>query len=147
MTTEKTITLTLWTFVGKVISLLFNTLSRSVIVFLPRSKRILISWPQLPSALSLEPKRIKSVTNAYVPLSPDNFFLSFLLGSLLALCFNYYLKVMSLLLHHRPPDFYFNCLLKNPTKNPTAFLFSQVVYKNNFIYSLSKQIHDSINHP
>ena len=62
MTTGKTIALTILTFVGKVISLLFNTLSGFVIAFLPRSKRLLISWLQLPSAMTLEPKKIKSVT-------------------------------------------------------------------------------------
>ena len=55
MTTGKTIALTRWTFVGKVISLLFNMLSRLVITFLPRSKRLLISWLQSPSAVILEP--------------------------------------------------------------------------------------------
>ena len=62
MTTGKTIALTRWTFVGKVMSLLFNMLSRLVITFLPRSKRLLISWLQSPSAVILEPKIIKSVT-------------------------------------------------------------------------------------
>ena len=62
MTTGKTIALTRWTFVGKVMSLLFNMLSRLVIVFLPRSKCLLISWLQSPSAVILEPKKIKSVT-------------------------------------------------------------------------------------
>ena len=56
MTTGKTIALTRWTFVGKVLSLLFSMLSRLVIAFLPRSKRLLISWLQLPSAVILEPK-------------------------------------------------------------------------------------------
>ena len=55
MTTGKTIALTRWTFVGKVMSLLFNMLSRSVITFLPRSKHLLISWLQSPSAAILEP--------------------------------------------------------------------------------------------
>ena len=62
MTTGKTIALTLWTFVSKVMSLLFNMLSRLVIAFLPRSNHLLISWLQLPSAVILEPKKIKSVT-------------------------------------------------------------------------------------
>ena len=62
MTARKTIALTRWTFVGKVISLLFNMLSRLVIAFLPRSKHLLISWLQSPSAVVLEPKKIKSVT-------------------------------------------------------------------------------------
>ena len=56
MTTGKTIALTTWTFVGKVISLLFNMLSRLVITFLPRSKRVLISWLQSPSAVKRTPK-------------------------------------------------------------------------------------------
>ena len=60
MTTGKTIALTRWTFVGKVMSLLFSMPSRLVITFLPRSKRLLISWLQSPSAVILEPKKIKS---------------------------------------------------------------------------------------
>ena len=62
MTTGKTIVLTRWTFVGKVMSLLLNMLSRLVITFLPRSKRLLISWLQSPSAVILEPQKIKSDT-------------------------------------------------------------------------------------
>ena len=62
MTTGKTIALTRWTFVGKVMSLLFNMLSRLVITFLPRGKCLLISWLQLPSAVILEPHKIKSAT-------------------------------------------------------------------------------------
>ena len=62
MTTGKTIALTRWTFVGKVMSLLFNMLSRLVITVLPRSKCLLISWLQSPSAVILEPKKRKSVT-------------------------------------------------------------------------------------
>ena len=62
MTTRKTIALTRWNFVGKVISLLFNMLSRLFIPFLPRSKRFLISWLQSPSAVIFEPRKIKSVT-------------------------------------------------------------------------------------
>src|SRR5574337_199240 len=60
MTTGKTMALTRWTFVGKVMSLLLNMLSRLVITFLPRSKRLLISWLQSPSAETLEPPKIKS---------------------------------------------------------------------------------------
>ena len=60
MITGKTIALTRWTFVGKVMSLLLNMLSRLVITFLPRNKRLLISWLQSPSAVILEPKKIKS---------------------------------------------------------------------------------------
>ena len=59
MTTGKTITLTRWTFVGKVMSLLLNMLSRLVITFLPKSKFLLISWLQSPSAVILEPRKIK----------------------------------------------------------------------------------------
>ena len=66
MTTEKTIALTRWTFAGKIMSLLFNMLSRLVINFLPRSKRLLISWLQSPSAVSLEPRKIKSATASTV---------------------------------------------------------------------------------
>ena len=61
MTTGKNIALTRWTFVGKVMSLLFNMLSRLVITFLLRNKLLLISWLQLPSAVILEPKEIKSI--------------------------------------------------------------------------------------
>ena len=68
MTTEKTITLTRWTFF-KVMSLLFNMLSRLVIAFLQRSKRLVISWLQPPSAVILELKKIKSPTVSTVPPS------------------------------------------------------------------------------
>ena len=67
MTTGKTIALTIWTFVSKVISLLFNTLSRFVIAFLPKSKHLLISWLQSPSTVILEPMKIKSVTVSTLP--------------------------------------------------------------------------------
>ena len=66
VTTGKTIALTRRTFVGKVTSLLFNMLSRLVITFLPRSKRLLISWLQSPSAVILEPPKIKSLTISIV---------------------------------------------------------------------------------
>ena len=73
MTTGETIALTRWTLVGKVMSLLLNMLSRLVIAFLPRSKRLLISWLQSPSSEILEPKTIKSATfhcfPIYFPLS------------------------------------------------------------------------------
>ena len=62
MTTGKTVALTIWTFVGKVMSLLFNMLSRFVIAFLPRSKHLLISWLQSLSIVILESKEIKSLT-------------------------------------------------------------------------------------
>ena len=65
-TTGKTIALTRWTFVSTVISLLFNILSRLVMIFLLRSKRLLISWLQSPSAVILEPQIIKSVTVSIV---------------------------------------------------------------------------------
>ena len=66
MTTGKTIALTIQTFVSKVISLLFNMISRFVIASLPRSKHLLMSWLQSPSAVILEPKKIKSVTVSIV---------------------------------------------------------------------------------
>ena len=66
MTTGKTITMTRQTFLGKVMTLLFNTLCRYVIAFLPRSKCLLISWLQSPSAVILEPKKIKYVTVSIV---------------------------------------------------------------------------------
>ena len=69
MTTGKTIALTIQMFVGRVISLLFNMLSRLVISFLPRIKHLLISWLQSLSSGILEPKKIKSVTVSIVPLS------------------------------------------------------------------------------
>ena len=71
MITGKTTALTRWTFVGQVISLLFNMLSRLVIAFLPRSKHLLISWLQSLSAMILECKKIKSVTVSVV--SPSIF--------------------------------------------------------------------------
>ena len=84
MTTGKTIALTRWTFVDKVMSLLFNVLSSLVITFLPRSKRLLISWLQSPSAVILEPKKIKSVIVSIVPpsichvvMGPDDVILVF----------------------------------------------------------------------
>ena len=66
MTTGKTIALTRWTFIGKLMSLLFNMLSRFVIAFLPRSKHLLISWLQSPSAVILEPKKLKSMLLNFV---------------------------------------------------------------------------------
>ena len=68
MTTRKTIALTRWTFVGRVMSLLFNMLSRMLIAFLPRSKRLLISWLQSPSAMILEPNSL-----SLFPLFPHLF--------------------------------------------------------------------------
>ena len=69
MTTGKTIALIRWIFVSKVMSLLFNMTSRFVIAFLPRSKRLLISWLQSLSVVILEPKKIKSVTVLTVSLN------------------------------------------------------------------------------
>ena len=85
MTTGKTIALTRRTFLGKVMPLLFNMLSGLVIAFLPRSKRLFISWVQSPSAVILEPKKIKSATVAtvspsisHVVMGPDGHDLRFL---------------------------------------------------------------------
>ena len=69
MTTGKTIVLTRWTFDGRVISLLFNMLSRLVITFLPRAKRLLITWLKSPSAVIFEPQKIKSDTVSTVSSS------------------------------------------------------------------------------
>ena len=81
MTTGKTITLTRWTFVGKVMSLLFNMLSRMVISFLPRRKCLLISRLQSLSAVILEPPKIKSVTVSssicHEVMGPDTMILVF----------------------------------------------------------------------
>ena len=84
VTTGKTIALTIWTFVSKVASLLFNMLSRLVIAFIPRSRHLLISCLQSPSAVILEPKKIKSVTVSIVSpsvchevLGPDAMILVF----------------------------------------------------------------------
>ena len=66
LTTGKTIALTRWTFVSKEMSLLFNTLFRFVIAFVPRSKHLFISWLQSPFAVILEPKKLKSVTGSVV---------------------------------------------------------------------------------
>ena len=73
ISTGKTIAFALWTFVGKVISLLFNMMSNFVVTFLPRSKHLLISWLHSPSAVILEPKKIKSVTvSTFSPSIPRN---------------------------------------------------------------------------
>ena len=84
VTTEKTITLTIWTCAGRVMSLLFNTMSRLVIAFLPRSNHFLISWLQSPSTGILEPKERKSViTSTFSPsvchevMGPDAMILVF----------------------------------------------------------------------
>ena len=84
MTTGKTIALTRWTSVGKAMSLLFNMLSRLMITLLPRSKYLLISWLQLPSAVILEPPKIKSDTVSIVSpsichevMGPDAMILGF----------------------------------------------------------------------
>ena len=81
MTTGKTIALTRSTFVGKVLSLIFNMLSRLAITSLPRSKRLLISWLQSPSAVILEPRKIKSDTVSTVSPSISHEVMGLLLGS------------------------------------------------------------------
>ena len=93
MTTGKTIALTIWTFVDKVVSLLLNMLSRLVIAFLPRSKHLLISWLQSPSAVILEPPKIKSDTVSTVSRSichevmgPDGMILVFRMSSFKPTC-------------------------------------------------------------
>ena len=84
MTTGKTIALTRWTFVGKVMSLFLNMLSRLVIAFLPRSKHRLISSLQSPSAVILEPKKMKSVT---IFIFFSNFFIFYEMMGLDAMVF------------------------------------------------------------
>ena len=88
MTTGKTIAWTRWTFVSKMMSLLFNTLSSFVIALLPRSNCLLISWLQSPSEVILEPKKRKSVTASTFPpsichevMGPDDMILIFLILS------------------------------------------------------------------
>ena len=90
MTIGKTIALTRWTFFGKLMSLLFNMLSKLVITFLPRSKRLLISWLQSPSPVIKKPKKIKSVTvfTFYSPIchevmGPDTMILVFQMSGVL----------------------------------------------------------------
>ena len=102
MTTGKTITLSRWTFDDKVMSLLSNMLSRLVIVFLPRSKCLLISWLQSPSAVILEPKRIKSVTVSiispsiyYEVMRPDAMILVFWMLRVLSQLFHSPLSLSS----------------------------------------------------
>ena len=84
MTTGKAIDLTRWTFVGKVMSLFFNMLSRLVVTFLPRSKCLLNSWLQSPSAVIWEPRKVKSATLSIVSpsighevMGPDTMILVF----------------------------------------------------------------------
>ena len=72
MTAGKTIALIRWTFVGKIMSLLFNTLSRLVIAFLPKGKCLLTSWLQSPSAVILELKKIKSITVSHPIYLPSS---------------------------------------------------------------------------
>ena len=78
MTTGKTIALIRWTLVGKIMSLLFNMLSMLVITFLPRSELLLISWLQSPSAVILEPPKLKSLTASVVSPSVCHHDLGFL---------------------------------------------------------------------
>ena len=106
MTTRKTIALTRQTFVGKVISLLFNMLSRLVITFLPRTKRLLISWLQSPSAVILEPPQNKvsyyfHCFPIYLPYSDGTRYhnLSFLNVELYA---NFFTRASLVLLHFMP---------------------------------------------
>ena len=100
MTTGKTIALTRWTFVNKLMSLLFNMLSRFVIALLPRSKRLLISWLWSPSVVILEPKKIKSVTVSIVSpsichevMGPDAMILVCWMLSFLCFFFHLFLLV------------------------------------------------------
>ena len=101
--TGKTIALTRWTFVGKVMSLLFNMLTSFVIAYLPRRKHLLISWLQSPSAVIMEPKKIKSVTVSILSTSichevmQDLSFLNAVLNQLFTLLFHLHQEVPQLL--------------------------------------------------
>ena len=115
MTTGKTIALTRWTFVGKIMSLLFNTLSRLVLAFLPRSKHLLISWLQSPSAVILEPPKINSVTVSIVSpsichevMGPDAMILVFWM-----LSFKPTFSLSSLEIQPPRLDLFLNCPLKH----------------------------------
>ena len=98
MITGKTIALTRWTFVGKVMSLLFNMLPRLVITFLPRSKCLLISWLQSPSAVILEPRNINSATVSTVSLSICHVVMG--LDAMILLCWMLSFKLTFTLLFH-----------------------------------------------
>ena len=104
MIAGKTITLTRWTFVGKVMSLLFNMLYRLVITFLPRSKHLLISWLQAPSAVILEPNKRKSVTVfpsiSHEVMGPDVMILIFSMLS--------FKPIFTLLFHFHQEALYFD---------------------------------------
>ena len=98
MTTAKTTALTRWTFIDKVMSLLFNMLSSLVITFLPRSKHLLISWLHSPSAVILESKKIKSATISpficHEVMGPDAMILVFLMLSFFTLLFHFHQEAL-----------------------------------------------------
>ena len=101
MTTGKTKALTIWTFVGKVMSLLFNMLSRLIIVFLQRRKSLLIVWLQSPSSVILEPQKIKSVTVSIVSpsvchevMEPDTMIFFFYMLIFFTLLFHLHQKAL-----------------------------------------------------
>ena len=117
MTTGKTVALTRQTFVGKVMSLLFNTLSRFLIAFLPKSKPLLIPWLQSLSTVILEPKKIKSVTISIVSpsicpevMGPDAMILVFLnvefQVSFFILLFHFHQEALFVCLHFLPLEWY-----------------------------------------
>ena len=112
MTTGKTIALTRWTFLGKVMSLLFNTLSRFVIAFFPRSNHLLISWLQSPSLVILKPKKRKSVTTStfspsvcHEVLGLDAMIFSSVAQSCLTLCNPKNRSTPGLPVNHQLPEF------------------------------------------
>ena len=115
MTTRKTIALTIWTFESSVMSLLYNTLSRFVTGFLPRSKGLLISWLQSPSTVILEAKKRKSVTTSTFPpsichevMEPDAIStvqFSSVAQSCLTLCDPMNRSTPGLPVHHQLPEF------------------------------------------
>ena len=113
MTTGKTITLTRWTFVSKVMSLLFNMVSSFVIAFLPRSKHLLISWLQSPSAVILELKKIKSLTVSIVPHLFD-------------------MKWWG----QMPWSYFFECWVFKPTFSLSSFTFIKRFFSSSLLYAI-----------
>ena len=105
MTTGKTIALTRWTFVSKIMSLLFNMLSRLVIAFLPRSKHLLVSWLQSPSAVILEPKK---QSQPLFPPFPHPFAMKWWDHDLSFLNVEFYAYFFTLLFHFHQESLYFS---------------------------------------
>ena len=158
MTPGRTIALTIWTFVSKVMSLLFNTLSRFVIAFLPRSKHLLISWLQSQSAVILEPKKIKSVTISVLSpsichemMGPSHPYMA--TGKTIALTRQTFVgKVMSLLFNMLSRlDIAFlsrsKCLLISWLQSPSAVILEPPKIKSVTVSSVSPSISQEVMGP